>query len=82
MYDVVKPVLEQSPRILHELKDYQGANEQIREVCLLAYLSLNSLGCECDPPGAMFSMCFNGRFLHPESNRYGQKLYSTYCVIL
>lgn len=31
VYDVVKPVLEQSPRILHELKDYQGANEQIRE---------------------------------------------------
>lgn len=32
VYNVVSSVLDEAPRILKELQDYQGANEEIRQV--------------------------------------------------
>ena len=32
VYNVVSSVLDEAPRILHELQSYRGANEEIRQV--------------------------------------------------
>ena len=36
VYDVVKSVLDEAQRILQELRSYQGANEEIRQVSKFA----------------------------------------------
>ena len=37
VYSVVSSVLDEAPKILHELQSYQGANEEIRQVSFFTY---------------------------------------------